>query len=299
MDRVLPAVASDPDVVAANDTPMDVAQVNDVAASLFAIDPVGRPIDLVVTRGRAPAGAGEVALAPTTAKAAGLHVGDTAAFTGTLGTRELTVTGLAFVPAGPHNDYDSGGWLTADGYDDLFDGHKFHFLLIDVRDGADLTAVGERLAGMGLSLDPPQVPTQVAELRQLRGMPVFLAAFLVVLALGAVGHALATAVRRRGHDLAVLRAVGMSRRQSRAIVTTQATILGLVGLAAGIPLGVALGRTVWRYVAGRTPLLYLAPGELLVMVLLVPLVLVAVNLLAISPSRRAARLQLAQVLRSE
>lgn len=296
---ILPAVAADPDVVAVNDTPMDVAQVNDVAASLFAIDPVNRPIDLVFTSGRAPTGPDQVALGPTTARAAGLGVGDTALFTGTLGTRELTVSGVAFVPAGPHNDYDSGGWVTADGYHSLFDGHKFHFVLVDLRDDADQTAAKERIAELGLPLDAPQIPTQVAELGQVRAMPVFLAAFLVLLALGAVGHALTTAVRRRSHDLAVLRAVGMNRRQSRLIVVTQATILGLVGLAAGIPLGVALGRTVWRYVAERTPLLYLAPGELLVLVVLVPLVLVAVNLLAITPSRRAARLQLAHVLRTE
>ncbi len=297
--ELLPVIAADADVTAVNDTPMDVAQVNDVAVSLFSIDPIDRPIDLVVTKGRAPTGTNEIAIAPTSAKAAGLDVGDTAVFVGPLGSRELTVSGLAFVPAGPHNDYDSGGWITDAGYDTLFDGHKFHFVLIDLRNGADFAAFSDRMATYGLQIEHPQVPTQVAELGQVRSMPMFLAAFLVVLALGAVGHALATAVRRRSHDLAVLRAVGMNRRQSRLIVTTQATILGLVGLAAGIPLGVALGRTVWRYVAERTPVLYLAPKELLLLVILVPVVLAAVNLLAVTPSRRAARLQIAQVLRAE
>ncbi len=296
---LLPAVAADPDVVAVNDTPMDVAQVGDVAVSLFAIDPVGGAIDLVFTDGRAPANSNEIAIAPTSAAAAGLHVGDTATFTGTLGPRTMTVTGLAFVPAGPHNEYDSGGWVTRDGYESLFDGWKFHFVLVDLRDDADQAAAKERIAGIGLPLDPPQVPTQVAELHEIRAMPVFLAVFVVVLALGAIGHALATAVRRRSHDLAVLRAVGMNRGQSRLVVATQATILGVVGLLAGIPLGVALGRTVWRYVAERTPLLYLAPGELLVLVVLIPAALFAANLLAITPSRRAARLQIAQVLRAE
>jgi hypothetical protein len=296
---VVAAVAADPDVVAVNDTRMDVAQVNDVAVSMFAIDPADRPVTLVFTSGRAPTGTGEVALAPTTADSAGLRIGDTALFAGPTGTRELTVTGIAFVPAGPHNDYDSGGWMTREAYDILFDGHKFHFLLIDLRDGADIAAATERIAGLGIPLEPPQAPTQVAELRQVRVMPLFLAAFLVVLALGAIGHALSTAVRRRSHDVAVLRAVGMSRTQSRLIVATQATILGGVGLVAGIPLGLALGRTVWRYVAERTPLLYLAPSEVLVLIVLVPIALLAANLLAVVPSRRAARLQLAQALRAE
>jgi hypothetical protein len=298
-DTLLANVAADPDVVAVNDTPMDVAQVNDVAVSVFAIDPVAAPIDLVFTEGRAPASASEIAIAPTSAAAARLHVGDTATFTGALGPRTMTVTGMAFVPAGPHNDYDSGGWVTRDGYDSLFDGWKFHFVLVDLRDGADQGAAKDRIAALGLPLDPPQVPGQVAELHEIRAMPIFLAIFVVVLALGAIGHALATAVRRRSHDLAVLRAVGMSRGQSRLVVATQATILGAVGLLAGIPLGVALGRTVWRYVADRTPLLYLAPSELLVLVVLIPTVLFAANLLAVTPSRRAARLKIAQVLRAE
>jgi len=296
---LLTTVAADPDVVAVNDTPMDVAQVNDVAVSVFAIDPVGAPIDLVFTEGRAPVSPSEIAIAPTSAKAAGLHVGDTATFTGALGQQTMTVTGLAFVPAGPHNDYDSGGWVTRAGYDSLFDGWKFHFVLVDLRDDADQAAARDRIAALGLPLDPPQVPGQVAELHEIRAMPIFLAIFVVVLALGAVGHALATAVRRRSHDLAVLRAVGMNRGQSRLVVATQATILGFVGLLAGIPLGVALGRTVWRYVALRTPLLYLAPSELLVLAVLIPATLFAANLLAVTPSRRAARLQISQVLRAE
>jgi ABC-type lipoprotein release transport system permease subunit len=139
----------------------------------------------------------------------------------------------------------------------------------------------------------------VAELLQVRSIPIFLAGFLLIMALGAVGHALSTAVRRRSHDVAVLRALGMSRRQSRLIVTTQATLLALVGLAVGIPLGAAVGRTVWRYVAERTPLFYLPPKMLAILILLVPLAFLAVNLLAIGPSRRAARLQLAEALRTE
>ena len=51
-------------------------------------------------------------------------------------------------------------------------------------------------------------PSRIEELKQLRRLPLFLAAFLGLLAVTAVGHAVATAVRRRRRDLAVLRAVG-------------------------------------------------------------------------------------------
>jgi hypothetical protein len=41
--------------------------------------------------------------------------------------RSVTVTGIGFVPQGPHNDYDSGGWMTVAGYDRLFSGARYSF----------------------------------------------------------------------------------------------------------------------------------------------------------------------------
>ena len=73
-------------------------------------------------------------------------------------------------------------------------------------------------------------------------LPLALSAFLALLAIGAVGHALSIAVRRRRHELAVLRALGLTRLQSRLVIATQASLLAVIGLAFGIPLGVALGR---------------------------------------------------------
>lgn len=74
-------------------------------------------------------------------------------------------------------------------------------------------------------------------------LPIALGGFLAVLALGAVGHALAIAVRRRRHELAVLRALGMTRLQSRMTVVTQASVLALIGLALGCPWGYSLAAT--------------------------------------------------------
>jgi ABC-type lipoprotein release transport system permease subunit len=130
-------------------------------------------------------------------------------------------------------------------------------------------------------------------------LPIVLAGFLALLALGAVGHAVATAVRRRRHDLAVLRALGMTRRQTRGVLITQASVLAVVGLAFGIPLGVALGRTVWRVVADSTPMQYVPPVAALALALAIPVALLLANLLATQPGRRAARLPVTQLLRAE
>jgi ABC-type antimicrobial peptide transport system permease subunit len=135
--------------------------------------------------------------------------------------------------------------------------------------------------------------------KDVAALPLALGAFLVLLAVGAVGHALATAVHRRRSELAVLRALGMTPRQSRLVVVTQASVLAAVGLAVGVPLGVAVGRFVWRLVAVNTPLAYHPPLALWALVLIGPLALLAANLLAAWPAQRAARLRSAQILRAE
>jgi hypothetical protein len=57
-------------------------------------------------------------------------------------------------------------------------------------------------------------------------------------------------------------------------------VLAAIDLLIGIPLGLALGRTVWQVVAENTPLLYVAPVAVAALVLIVPLALLTASLLA-------------------
>ena len=153
--------------------------------------------------------------------------------------------------------------------------------------------------GQYLAFTPqPPVP-QAGVVRDLTFLPLALSAVLAVLAVGAVGHALSIAVRRRRHELAVLRALGLTRRQSRLVILTQATLLAVIGLAFGIPLGIALGRTLWRAATGMLPLAYQPPLAPWALLLIAPVALVVANLLAAWPARRAARLRPGQILRTE
>lgn len=99
--------------------------------------------------------------------------------------------------------------------------------------------------------------------------------------------------------MAVLRALGMTRWQARGLVVTQASVLAVIGLLIGVPLGFALGRTLWRITAESTPLLYVPPVAFWALVLIVPLALLIANLLAAPPGQRAARLRIGHVLRAE
>ena len=136
-------------------------------------------------------------------------------------------------------------------------------------------------------------------LRRIGAVALALGAFLALLALGAVGHALSIAVRRRSHELAVLRALGLTRRQSRLVVVTQASLLAAIGIVFGIPLGLALGRVLWHAAADMTPFAYEPPIALVALLLIAPVALLAANLLAAWPARRAARLHAGQILRTE
>ena len=70
-------------------------------------------------------------------------------------------------------------------------------------------------------------------------LPEILAGLLAVLAVATLGHTLATAVQRRRHDLATLKAVGFVPRQVAATLAWLGTSLAAVALVIGLPLGVA------------------------------------------------------------
>ncbi|MEV1179332.1 FtsX-like permease family protein, partial [Nonomuraea sp. NPDC049784] len=315
--KLLAAVAKDPDVIGVNDGKVAVAEAPaegrepGVSVTAYTFHPVGRPIDALVLNGRMPASAQEIALAPASASQLGVDVGDRVTLGGGQKPIQLTVTGLSFLPMGPHNDYRDGGWVTPEGYDALFgDAHfdfKFHTAQIALRPGADLETVRSRLTDLaakvaghpGVGFGDPIEIQQVRQIRDVEELPLLLAGFLALLALGAVGHALATAVRRRRHEVAVLRALGMTRRQARWAVVTQATLLALAGLAFGVPLGLAAGRTLWRIVADIMPLAYVPPVAVWALLLVGPLTLLLANLLAAWPGRIVGRLRIGHILRTE
>jgi len=287
------------------------AQAGRVSIESFTYTSVdGKRIPMVLTAGRMPASPGEIALAPTTARELGAAVGATIRLDGGLTTRTMTVSGIAFVPSGPHNSYDQGAWLTPGGYDRLFAGaryaFKFHAAVVALRPGADAAGVATRLDATvraathakGVVFTPPQsLPVQ--ELEDVSVLPLALGGFLALLAAGAVGQALTMAVRRRRRELAVLRTLGLTGRQTRLVVVTQASVLAVIGLALGIPLGLAVGRAIWRVVADFTPLAYYPPLSVWALALIVPVTLLAANLLAIWPGYRAARLRPGRILRGE
>ncbi|MEO8265432.1 MAG: FtsX-like permease family protein [Ilumatobacteraceae bacterium] len=126
-----------------------------------------------------------------------------------------------------------------------------------------------------------------------------LAIFLAALGAVAVGHALFSSVYRRRRDFAVLQSLGATRRGIRAMITAQATVVGLAGLLIGVPVGLIAGRAGWQAITDRVPLMFRSPTTVIAVIIVIPVALIATNLLAIIPARRASKAKPALVLRSE
>jgi len=83
--------------------------------------------------------------------------------------------------------------------------------------------------------------SQQAQVNQLLGLVYALLALAVVIAMIGIVNTLMLSVFERTHEIGLLRAVGMKRRQVRAMIRSEAVILALFGAIIGIIVGTALG----------------------------------------------------------
>jgi predicted lysophospholipase L1 biosynthesis ABC-type transport system permease subunit len=263
------------------------------------------PLEPTIIAGRLATADGELTLGPATAESMGVAVGDVVNG-GAVG--DLRVVGLALFPPDVHAAFDEGGWISADTMTrviaSLPPGPPPDVLLaIRTAPGADddavAAAVQSLLGDSGAFVSPAEIPPELDNLRLADHLPVVLAVFLGLLGIAAVGHALHSSVRAQRHTLAVLRALGSTRRWLRLTIAACATALGGVAVLVGAPVGVVLGRAAWRTITERIPLGFVGPDWLVVVVVVVPLALVVANALAVWPGRRATRRAPANDLRSE
>ena len=155
-------------------------------------------------------------------------------------------------------------------------------------------AVGDNVVLLGV-----QYPAEIENYRSIGATPATLALALAAGAVVALAFTLNASVRKRRRDLAMLRALGFTGRQLRTVVVWQASVNGLVGVVAGIPLGILAGRWLWTLFARHIDAVPepTIPVVSLVIVALVTMVLA--NAVAAFPGRSAAHTSTARVLRGE
>ena len=260
---------------------------------------------LAVVRGRMPVAAREAALGPKTSDELGVGIGDQVAVVGPDGSQhELVVVGEVLLPTFDENAFNEGIAMAPD----------FHQTMIPIDEGFgrgivafepgvtldEAAARMEELAPGSMSIYAyPTPPPDVANLEAVQFLPRLLGLFLSILALAAVGHALATSTRRRRHDLGIVRSLGFVSRDLRRTLDTQSMTLVAGGLLVGIPIGIAVGRIAWKVVADGIGVRADATAAAGVLAAVIAAALVASLLLAVAPGRAASRRNAVEALRVE
>ena len=106
-------------------------------------------------------------------------------------------------------------------------------------------------------------------------------------------------MRRRRHELALLKALGMTRGQLRSVIAWQTTLTLLIAVAIGGPLGVAGGRLAWQSFAGSLGAMPVSEIPVAGLILGLLALVLAGNLLSAAPAAIAARTRPAIALRAE
>jgi hypothetical protein len=258
---------------------------------------VGDPAFTLVS-GRAP-GDGEVALGGKSLSDLGVRVGDTVTGAGIDGEEvPLRVVGQALFPVVENEDPAQGVWTTLPTYDTLRSvSEGFPDVFVDLVDGADPVAAEAELAAVGF-VTPEVRPAVVGNLRGVSTIPYVLAAYLALLAVVALAHALVMALRRRRRELAVLKTLGLTRRDLATTVVVHATTVAAIGVVIGVPLGLLVGTRAWRSIAAGLGFATDAPLSSW-HALVVPAALLLAGAIALGPARSAASTSAARLLRSE
>jgi len=154
-------------------------------------------------------------------------------------------------------------------------------------------------AGLPACVRTGQRPNGVVGYARIDATPQVLAAVLAVLGLAVLGQLMVASGRRRRRDFAILKTLGLARRQVSSITAWQASTLAGLALLAGLPLGVAAGHWAWALFASGLGISTIAITPVPPLLLTVPAVIVAANAVAYWPGRATARLKPSQVLRAE
>lgn len=138
--------------------------------------------------------------------------------------------------------------------------------------------------------------TQEKRINELVQFFYVLLALAIVVSLFGIANTLALSIHERTRELGMLRAIGMSRRQIRAMVRYEAVITALIGALLGMALGVVFAALIAQPLKDEGFKLSYPLGSLALLLALAALFGV---LAAILPARRASRLDVLKALQYE
>ena len=139
----------------------------------------------------------------------------------------------------------------------------------------------------------------IVNTEQMGSQPLALALGLAAAAVLSLALTLLSLVRRRRRELALLKALGMTRSQVRAVIAWQTTLTLLIAVAVGGALGIVGGRLAWHAFAGSLGVVPIVEIPVTALILGLVALVLAGNLLALLPAAVAARTRPGVSLRTE
>ena len=186
-------------------------------------------------------------------------------------------------------------------FDELYERPRNRFTLLNTSaaGGAARTNVESALASFPdtrLQTRVEWIDKEDQEIQQFLLLLYVLLALSVIISLFGMVNTLALSVFERTRELGMLRAIGMTRRQTRRMVRHESVITALIGAALGLPLGIFLAALVTSAL-GQYDLRFELPlGQLIVLAVVA---VIAGLVAAVTPARRAARLNPLEALQYE
>ena len=293
--------------------------VNRVNVRAVAATAVRGPMLLSAAKGRLPAGDDQIALGASTMRAVGATIGSLVRVTatdqhGATHAERFRVVGLTPLPT----DFGTGGLgtgaaMTTAGYASLVCPpspgqakcrtavmNSAELILVRAATGpAGAAALARHVARHQDNVTAPTVPAALVNFGASAAFPLLIGGVVAVCGLAALAHLLVVSVTRRRTETGLLRALGMVRRQLATIVFWQATTVAVIAIAAGIPLGIAAGRAIWRAFAISLGVVPVPVVQTWLIVALAAGALLAANALAAVPAMSTARSRPGQLLRTE
>ncbi|WP_435222496.1 ABC transporter permease [Streptomyces sp. Tue6028] len=303
--KLAPEIARQPTVETAVGLGRGVAEVNGSGRALTVTDPValGKVFDLGEVRGSL-AGLGTDGIAVTEQEADRQHLrtGGTARLTFTDGEqRDFTVRAvygrselagdyvITRAAWAPHRIQDSDTLVAVS----FKDG-------VSTADGrAAVEKVAQRFGNPEVQTRDEYAQSSAGGIDMMLTLVYALLALAVLIALLGIANTLTLAVHERTRELGLLRAVGQTRAQLRAMVRWESVLVAAFGTAGGLALGAFLGWVLVKASDGASDssFAFAMPPVQLVVVALVGLA--AGALAGLRPARRAARLDVLRAIATE
>ena len=319
--RLLTSLRHDPAIARITLATVAEIHVNGTHVRAVALRPVRGATLISRVDGQVPRGARQIALGAATMRGIGAQTGDrvrvgvTDPVTGARRTVTFVVTGRAsFPPSFGTGGLGTGAAITTAGLAraQCPAGSRQTTCLARAARGAIYSVLVRAAPGPAGAADlgrythtyrnlvaAQERPLDLVNFGESVNFPLLFGGLLALFGAATMVHLLLVSVARRRTEAGLLKVLGFVRRQVAAVVSWQATAVALVGIIAGVPLGIAAGKTAWRVFATNFGVVPFSVVQAAALAALAGCVLVVANGLAVLPAIIAARSRPADLLRAE